>query len=153
MMPSGWCGALSVVRTGWVVVTILDNLVDDWEIDVIGAFFVLWYSHYFLWWHLRFVRADGKMMAMEKGCPGGGISTCDNAKLPNNPGTTAPSPGRHWIGGGKVGKVVLAQRNIFGAKKYWRRSDIVFSRVELTSTYSDQLLVSHWTKQTYSILQ
>ena len=46
------------------------------------------------------------------------------------------------LGGKKWGKLYWHNEIFLVQKKYWRRSDIVFSRVELTSTYSNHL-VSH----------
>ncbi len=69
-------------------------------------------------------------------------------------------PGRHWIGGKKAGKVVSVQRNIFWRKNIGDDQTYLFSRVELTSAYRDQLLVSHQKETTlqhfttfYNILQ
>ncbi len=63
------------------------------------------------------------------------------------------------LGGNKRGKLYRYKEIFFGAKRQW--SDIyIFSRVELTSTYRDQLLVSHQKETTlqhfttfYNILQ
>jgi hypothetical protein len=69
--------------------------------------------------------------------------------------------GRHWIGGKKAGKAVLVQRNIFWRENIGDDQIYIFSHVELTSTYRDQLLVSHqkettlqhFTTSFYNILQ
>ncbi len=63
--------------------------------------------------------------------------------------------------GGKNGESCIGTKKYFLVQKYWWWSDIyIFSRVELTSTYRDQLLVSHRKETTlqhfttfYNILQ